>query len=765
MSDRREDGSIDSEALTAAITSTYKVLGELTAHDGVGVLGQNNAGSGTPIGVLGAVPNTNGGFGLSTPDDARIEGAIDTNGTDWVVRAGTTTTGDAMNTILGHASNTVDAGVKGASIGGGGHDDGFTIEQNVVMDDYGTVAGGRANRAGAEHSSSETAKHATVGGGRANVAGNSASTVAGGQANEADGDAGTVGGGWINRAAGNNGTVGGGWHNEVLADHGTIGGGAPSDPADGGTRDATKNVVYDRYGTVGGGGGNQAGSDDGNQSTANYATVAGGRDNTASAFQATVGGGQQNLADGNDATVGGGYKNEVNASFGTIAGGAPSDLANPSTSNNVIFDEYCAIGGGGGNRAGSDDGNQQSDEYATIGGGIDNVATRSATTVGGGHTNTASGDRSTVGGGWVNGAGGGRATVAGGENNTANGQRSAVGGGFTNVASGDMATVPGGTENTADGNYSFAAGRLADTNGHAGTFVWSDSNTTGLTATGPDQFLVDAAGGVGIGEDGPRTQLHISDASSSTSITGNVVLIEDLTASNSRGLGIKTANATASSADHFVTFYDSSDASIGAIEGNGSGGVQYSTSSADYAEYLPRVDPDEEIEPGDVVGVVDGHVTKATGDADQALVVSSQPLVAGNSPGPAAEDRVDHEVCAFVGQVPVRVDGPADEGDLIVPSGNADGVGRAVTPEAYEPGDGPIVGRAWGSTDEAGVDEVVVAVGLETGDALVSTIERQQQRIRDLETELEAVENRIGSVETRLSAMDAEPTEGEVGAD
>ncbi len=63
--------------------------------------------------------------------------------------------------------------------------------------------------------------------------------------------------------------------------------------------------------------------------------------------------------------------------------------------------------------------------------------------------------------------------------------------------------------NTASriGQRSFAAGRRAKVraaaatgtvNGDEGTFVWSDSTIVDFTSTGPDQFLIRAAGGVGI---------------------------------------------------------------------------------------------------------------------------------------------------------------------------------------------------------------------------------------------------------------------------
>jgi hypothetical protein len=83
--DSRDESTVDANDLTAtAVSSTYKVLGELSASDGAGVQGKNTAsvqsGSGNiPIGVEGAVPNATGtGYGLSTPHDARVGGILET---------------------------------------------------------------------------------------------------------------------------------------------------------------------------------------------------------------------------------------------------------------------------------------------------------------------------------------------------------------------------------------------------------------------------------------------------------------------------------------------------------------------------------------------------------------------------------------------------------------------------------------------------------------------------------------------------------------
>jgi hypothetical protein len=263
------------------------------------------------------------------------------------------------NLIGGYSGNWVTSGVKGATIGGGG-ESGHT---NRVTDDYGTVGGGYSNRAGDADADTTDAAYATVGGGKDNnasgwyatvgggyyntasgseatvgggvyntasstsatVGGGShnyasywAATVGGGAYNIASGLAATVGGGRGNVATASYATVGGGYYNEAKASYATIAGGGPSDPNNPWT---TNNRIYDNYGTIGGGGYNRAGSDDGDTTTATYATIGGGSSNTASHWFATVGGGRRNKASGSDATVGGGVDNTASYYAATVGGG------------------------------------------------------------------------------------------------------------------------------------------------------------------------------------------------------------------------------------------------------------------------------------------------------------------------------------------------------------------------------------------------------------------------------------------------------------
>jgi len=158
------------------------------------------------------------------------------------------------------------------------------------------------------------------------------------------------------------------------------------------------------------------------------------------------GGGSHNIADGIHAVVTGGQSNVV-----TLLNGA--------------------IGGGQGNRV--------EGSFGVVGGGRYNVASNRDTVVGGGQANTASESAATVGGGWLN------------------------------QADGAYATVPGGVYNFASGFASLAAGQSARAS-HDGSFVWSDTSDTEFGTTADNQFLIRAAGGVGIGRNNPQAPLDVN---------------------------------------------------------------------------------------------------------------------------------------------------------------------------------------------------------------------------------------------------------------
>jgi hypothetical protein len=83
-----------------------------------------------------------------------------------------------------------------------------------------------------------------------------------------------------------------------------------------------------------------------------------------------------------------------------------------------------------------------------------------------------------------------------------------IGGGYGNLAGGAYATVPGGRQNRADGEGSLAAGYGAQAL-HGGCFVWKDNTAGTFASTANNQFLVRAAGGVGVNRNDPQYALDV----------------------------------------------------------------------------------------------------------------------------------------------------------------------------------------------------------------------------------------------------------------
>lgn len=304
------------------------------------------------------------------------------------------------------------------------------------------------------------------------------------------------GGGYENRAYGAFSTVGGGIANQA---------GDPAEPA------------WYAVATVGGGNSNGA--------IGRGSTVAGGHGNNAAGIYASISGGNSNTAGGQFAVEGGGYQNDSLGDYSVVAGGQSNSAGYASTvsggesnsawgSSTVSGGElnyadrynvgYSTVGGGYSNTSVGD--------YATVAGGwLNYVEVTTAGTIGGGYDNQVLGDYATIGGGIGNEASGSRSTVAGGKNNLIQfiyGNSSTIGGGEDNSISGNYATIPGGFQNSASGHYSLAAGSGAQAL-HDGAFVWADSGAT-LASTAPNQFLIKASGGVGIGTNAPGAALAVT---------------------------------------------------------------------------------------------------------------------------------------------------------------------------------------------------------------------------------------------------------------
>ncbi|MEZ4803758.1 MAG: hypothetical protein R2797_13375 [Gelidibacter sp.] len=166
-------------------------------------------------------------------------------------------------------------------------------------------------------------------------------------------------------------------------------------------------------------------------------------------------------------------------------------------------------------------------------------------------------------------------------------------------------------------------------------------------------------------------------------------------------------------------------------------GVSFKTGGADYAEYLEKENSSMQFEPGEVVGVFGGKISKKTSGAQHILVISTNPIVLGNMPKNPSDE--NFEKVAFLGQVPVRVVGRVAIGDYILPSGNEDGLAIAKAPDKMALGDySEIIGVAWQASLGDVFGYVNVAIGLNTND-IAFQLKQQQKEIDDIKNELKTI--------------------------
>lgn len=265
----------------------------------------------------------------------------------------------------------------------------------------------------------------------------------------------------------------------------------------------------------------------------------------------------------------------------------------------------------------------------------------------------------------------------------------------------------------------------------------------------------------------PESSLHVR-----SSDTPYVGYFQDASASFNRSilnLSFKNATIEYAQGHNFVSFYDNKDVSLlGQIEGSNNSdsgvlGVQFSSPGRDYAEYVKKMNIADTFKPGDVVGIFGGLVSHKTIGADSIMVISSAPIVVGNYPGEAQKQA--YALVAFLGQVPVRVTGNVNEGDLLVASTQGDGTAYAVN-EAEITHDQlvHIVGRAWESTphtDDGLADHSVnTLVGFSFQSTVINKrlahistqIKEERQKTAALKTSLEALYKRQQALHDKLKA-------------
>jgi hypothetical protein len=228
-------------------------------------------------------------------------------------------------------------------------------------------------------------------------------------------------------------------------------------------------------------------------------------------------------------------------------------------------------------------------DHSTIGGGnFNTISNVTSAVIAGGHYNRIDDydDASAIGGGYTNyiGYDSEFSTIAGGFSNSI-GQDSYsafIGGGGRNAIESfqEYATIPGGYSNSATGNYSFAAGQQAQALDQ-GAFVWADSQNAAFASTANDQFLIRAAGGVGINTNNPNgAALYVNGSVVGTSFTGDGAGLTNVTAAALEGTVPAAQLPLATTSTKGAVIVDGTTITIsgGVISavGGGGGGVQTS---------------------------------------------------------------------------------------------------------------------------------------------------------------------------------------------
>jgi hypothetical protein len=171
---------------------------------------------------------------------------------------------------------------------------------------------------------------------------------------------------------------------------------------------------------------------------------------------------------------------------------------------------------------------------------------------------------------------------------------------------------------------------------------------------------------------------------------------------------------------------------------------------ADYAEWMELELPMEAIEPGDVVGVRAGKVSKTLAGAERFMVASTRPAVIGNHSGAEHDVREGHVVIAFVGRTPLKVRGRVAPGDVLVPSEFGDGTAVALDRAQIGAHDlGRVIGTAWSKADGDGVSLVDTLVGVGVERAASAALERLERELRQRDEVLVRLTSRLEALERR----------------
>lgn len=141
------------------------------------------------------------------------------------------------------------------------------------------------------------------------------------------------------------------------------------------------------------------------------------------------------------------------------------------------------------------------------------------------------------------------------------------------------------------------------------------------------------------------------------------------------------------------------------------------------------------------------------------MVITDRAVVVGNMPTGKAK-LMPHQTVAFTGQVPVKVRGVVQAGDVIIASSRNDGTGRAVSVGELGKLEGAqIVGRAWSASGDPGIKKVMVAVGLDNAEMAMVQVKNLRMLYIQQKQEVLAYKNRLAELEGLADQVTALQTE------
>lgn len=724
-------GGGQSNAITASVWSfigsgNTNTIGSSSTASVIGGGESNDIGSSaTQSVIVGGIDNNiaNGGIrsaivGGINNDIADADWAFVGSGFDNNISAGAD-----YSTIVGGASNNIASnGVRSAIVGGSSND--------IADADMAFVGGGNDNNinpngnysaivGGSGNNIASTSTYSFIGGGRENTTTTNDDyvTVAGGYSNGITGDYSTIVGGYDNTLNGTNGFIGGGEQNSITGNYGTIGGGDDNTISNSATHSTIAggklNTISANYGTASGYG-NTIGTG------ASFGVVLGNSNDISGGGAVTYG-----VAIGNDNTVTGtqgvaiGYNNTAAANAMALgySANAPANEFHAKYSEGFYF-----TGDGDASATAANQFTATFTNTNALGNGINiKLSNQSAP------TNANDFVRFTNSAGQTVGRIEGQVVPLYSKNNP---KDTSAGWSTSDSYQRELALynhiVALAEDEKTVATRDLAIG-IAKTVAEAVEVGVAWADVGGRFACGWGLFSIPctALGGTGIA-------VAVAKVATIARMALDVVQYT---------LNFTEANAGVKDAKDLRTNW--------ACNRYSNQGVTYESGAADYAEWLPKTLPGEKFVASDIVGIKDGKISKNTTNADHCMVISTKPIVLGNTPEEGKEK--EYEKVAFMGQVPVRVMGKVDLGDYILPSGKNDGLGIARKPKDLSPYEyRKVVGIAWSAGNSpAGFNVINIAVGM-NHKTTAQVIEEQTNHIVIMEKEIDKMQEEIKNINNAL---------------